>query len=803
MNYYYNSQDNSDNLYDISPIQNSSGNIEDNQNENNIYENPYQKYLMQNNPKMTKAFDLNSSQEEINSKEEIIETKNDEEILNSGSGKFRFVNTKAGKEDKIDKINFSSPNNNNKNNDKSNKITNNICIIINKPEVKDIENNKNGNDELLYTKNKNIRIKNNQNINKNKNNNNNIKSSQHKKNNSYILNNKNKKKANLEPPEEFENYNYSYIETEPNENGRKITMHKKLRQKEKKLKDLEKNIQNKKISLKDKKNLAEKKEKKHARSTTFDKVDKKYRKKNDLKEENISYESSKNEYNKRKNNSKNKNLENKSINSEDRIFNDIPMIKIEKNKCFDEEENIYKTMSPDISNDKYNISFNKSIEQKRRLLGIPLYKNEFPNYNKNGKDLSKEEKKNRSKLEVYKKRQDEILKNYEKKNLINQKSRDMIKNNKRKNKTPIRITYNDNYNKAFNSNSNYFDKNNNNVNDNKKGDTDEKQKNNYNKKTYIKNQNKRNNSQSEIDKYTKKNKTQTQNYANNKDQTKYLQKKIKVYKQKEKSKEKKENKNKPIKDNKREGKELIEFKILPSKNEVPKEKKVYENNTYYSKLISKLFNYKDIDSNKASKNNSDNKNVSNNSNSNNNYYNSKKKNNKKINNYKDVSPFRSKELFSSPKHNEIMTIQDNENGKTLRIVKKRHKSPKKVPDSIQNAQQYQNQNNYSQIKRPEKEIDKNEKEKKEYTNKISNPGRGISALRRINQKIENYKKRIPSRKRRRVKNKSKNPQYKSFTQLKKIGKHPFTKGVKQSKSIKTLPDVNKEVYQNFDFIDDI
>ena len=33
-------------------------------------------------------------------------------------------------------------------------------------------------------------------------------------------------------------------------------------------------------------------------------------KKNDLKEENISYESSKNEYNKRKNNSKNKNLEN-------------------------------------------------------------------------------------------------------------------------------------------------------------------------------------------------------------------------------------------------------------------------------------------------------------------------------------------------------------------------------------------------------------------------------------------------------------------------------------------------------------
>ena len=306
MNYFYNSQDNSDYPYDISSSKNYSSNIEENQNENNIYENPYQKYLMQNNPKMARDFDLNSSQEEINTKEEIIETKNDEGNMNSGSGKFRFVNTKAGKEDKIDKINFSKQNNY-KNNDNSNKITNNICIIINKPEVRDIDNTKNENNELLNTfgketKIKNNRIKNNQNINKNKNNNNNIKFNQHKKNNSYISNNKNKKNIPLEPPEEFENYNYSYIETEPNENGRKITMHKKLRQKEKKLKDLEKNIQNKKISLKDKKNLAEKKEKKHARSTTFDNGEKNYRKKNDLKEENISNESSNKKYIKKKKN---------------------------------------------------------------------------------------------------------------------------------------------------------------------------------------------------------------------------------------------------------------------------------------------------------------------------------------------------------------------------------------------------------------------------------------------------------------------------------------------------------------------
>ena len=130
-NYYYNNQNFSDYPYDISPSKNYSENIEENQNEINAYENPYQKYLMQKNQKMKRDLDLNSSQEEINSKEEIIETKNDQEIMNSGSGKFRFVNTKAGKEDKIDKNNFSTPNNNYKNNDNSNKITNNICIIIN------------------------------------------------------------------------------------------------------------------------------------------------------------------------------------------------------------------------------------------------------------------------------------------------------------------------------------------------------------------------------------------------------------------------------------------------------------------------------------------------------------------------------------------------------------------------------------------------------------------------------------------------------------------------------------------------
>ena len=91
-----------------------------------------------------------------------------------------------------------------------------------------------------------------------------------------------------------------------------------------------------------------------------------------------------------------------------------------------------------------------------------------------------------------------------------------------------------------------------------------------------------------------------------------------------------------------------------------------------------------------------------------------------------------------------MTIQDNENGKTLRIVKKRHKSPKKVPDSSQNAQQYQNQNNYSQIKRPEKEIDKNEKEKKEDLTKV--------IKNELDEQKSNFKKKLEEKKRKKMLN---------------------------------------------------
>ena len=125
------------------------------------------------------------------------------------------------------------------------------------------------------------------------------------------------------------------------------------------------------------------------------------------------------------------NTDNKSFNSEAKIFNDIPMTKIRKNKYYDDEESINnKTVYRDESHEKYNnLSFNKSIEHKRKLLGIPLNKNGFQKMVYAIRNYNKDDKNNMEyKLSMYRKRQDEILKNYEKKNMINQKSRDIIKN---------------------------------------------------------------------------------------------------------------------------------------------------------------------------------------------------------------------------------------------------------------------------------------------------------------------------------------------------------------------------------------
>ena len=827
MNYYYYNQNNSDYPYISTPNNNSVKK-----------ENPFQKYLIERDLNKQKVLDNNISSD----KEDNNQLKNKNE--NFGTGKFRFINTKAEKEDNInksseytnDKNSYSTENINNKNNN-SNKITNNICIIINKPEVKDINKNNNNNeyiDNYDEEEESNNNSKNNKKINKNDD----EKFSSHKKNMTYGSSyTQTKKKSPNEYIEEIDkNNDYSYMDTEPNQ--QKITLHKKLKQKKQKLRDLERSIEIKENSLKEKKSKVNIKEKKVVRSTTFDRGALTNKKLNDLKGESVTYDSpnyytiekkkkSNNNYKNIKNNI-NTNLQNKFANSENQIFRDIPVINIQKQKLYDDEEdNVYNTMSPDATRDKFNISFNQSIEQKRRILGIPLYKNAFQKYNKkrintikkkepiNTEDkekgnIDKEQKKNLGKITMYKRRQDEILRNYEKKNILNQRSRDYIRS--KKNKTPIRINYYDKQKKGISYN-NIFDNDNNinNVNNNKQKDKNEFKTN----KSYVarhskfKNKNKENaKNQKDIPNHNKSNKTH--NSINHKDEeNNYFKNKIKAYQQKEKPKENKTIKNyndnnnnyirKEIKRNSQDLNELNPF--LSNNNEPPLDTKIYENKTYYTKIISKLFNYEFESQKKSSKkpsnNNSDNKSINN---YNNTLYTNNKKSNLNINNYKNVSPYRSKLLYASPRHREIMTIHDNENGKVLRVVKKRHKSP--IKKTIETQQPKKSK--FIEIKKPEqkKETQENTLPKKDYKNNVIAPGRGILTLRRINQRIENYKKNIHLSSKKRKKTKSKNPQYKSLSQLKKIEKHPFGK-IRQNKSIKTLPDVNKGPYKNFDFINDL
>ena len=165
--------------------------------------------------------------------------------------------------------------------------------------------------------------------------------------------------------------------------------------------------------------------------------------------------------------------------------------------------------------------------------------------------------------------------------------------------------------------------------------------------------------------------------------------------------------------------------------------------------------------------------------------------------------YNAKAVFSPQKNDEALTFENNTKGKTIHIIKKRNKSPQ-IKQSNESFQQFslETKKQYTKIeyKKQDNEKDQIKVEKKEYKNNLKGPGRGISALRRINQKIENYKKRINTRKKRQTK--SKNSQFKSSSQLKQnFGKHVFLK-VKQNKSINNLPNVNKD-FQNFDFIDNI
>ena len=155
------------------------------------------------------------------------------------------------------------------------------------------------------------------------------------------------------------------------------------------------------------------------------------------------------------------------------------------------------------------------------------------------------------------------------------------------------------------------------------------------------------------------------------------------------------------------------------------------------------------------------------------------------NNY--ISPYKSKQIYSSPKDDEIMTVKDDENGKTVRIVKKLRRSPILINEERHTNPQIKTyQRNFSDIQKPEKEKPKERARigKREYENTAHFPGRGLSALRRINQKIEKYRQMNNERKRRSTQNEN------SLSHLIK------TKN-KQDKNISNFPDTNRSVHFNF------
>ena len=854
----YNPEENSNFPYNLSQSNQNQNNFDNIEKINNSIDGNYNKYTENKNQKMQYTLDIESSREEINSREEIIQTKDEEEIEHLGTGKFRFLNNINEQEDNkkekelndkkqdyiVNNLTEKQINNSDNKNDNSNKITNNICIIINKPEMntKDMEeenkksiifeylntfgngeeeNNVN-NKKLRYTKSQKVNKKNKRPLFvKIKNKKNSYKENLKYKNDQLLKNNNSLY------------HNYLNSEREDNNDENKQTLHKVLSQKQKKLKDLQKNIENKEIALKDKKSQIDKLENKHTRSITLGE-EKHFIKNNNefkigdlIKSDDSDYSIIEKNKMRNKNNyykfNKNSFTVNKSLNSEDKYFKDIPMTNIQTNKYNYLEQQIFRTMSPET--DKYNISFNKSIEEKRKMLGIPLKKNDYEKMNKKIEDdLNENEENLKQNQLVYRKKQDEIIKIYESRNKTNKESKENGKNlnknvhksyngkSKSKPKNPIRILYKDNSKPIYSHNNyehnithNYFNE----IKSNSNLNIELRNKNIHYNNSYIikrkdleKTKKHYSNSQNDIFSYKKTKKIKTNNEKDNN----LIKKKINIYK---------EAQNKDIYKKNKDQNDLRCFSRQSDNNNNQKEKKIYENKSYYSKLLSKILNIKNkgYSHNKKESIKTYTNNTINNINTNKNYININNISNLLSNNTNDneynintnypknePQPYKTKAVFSPANNDEIMTVENEVKGKTIHIIKKRNRSPQINQSYQKSSPETKKQNIIIESKKQDNENEQIKVEKKEYKNNLKGPGRGISALRRINQKIENYKKRINTRKRRQTK--SKNPKFKSSSQLKqKFGKHVFLK-VKQNKSINNLPNVNKD-FQNFGFIDNI
>ena len=104
------------------------------------------------------------------------------------------------------------------------------------------------------------------------------------------------------------------------------------------------------------------------------------------------------------------------------------------------------------------------------------------------------------------------------------------------------------------------------------------------------------------------------------------------------------------------------------------------------------------------------------------------------------SPRKKREtIFSPPSKNEIITIQNNEYGKTLRCIKKRCKEKSGIKEEGIRLNQYLEESPRKKINIINNDI-KGENKEENKKIEINVPNGEIKALRRIKNKIENYKK---------------------------------------------------------------
>jgi FtsZ-interacting cell division protein ZipA len=160
---------------------------------------------------------------------------------------------------------------------------------------------------------------------------------------------------------------------------------------------------------------------------------------------------------------------------------------------------------------------------------------------------------------------------------------------------------------------------------------------------------------------------------------------------------------------------------------------MYENKSYYSKLLSKIINLKNkgySTRKKKSIKTYTNNNI-NNINTKRNYINSYYMNNLLTNNTNnndynlnmnnpknEPQYYNTKAVFSPTKNDEIMTVENNTKGKTIHIIKKRNKSPQINQSYQQTSPESKKQTIKTETQKQDNEKEQIKEEKKEHKNNL-------------------------------------------------------------------------------------